>query len=182
MKEKEQEAVLYLKGGTKIYLTREECALLRDSDFFMYMNYGCLDEFYQKYRRNKKVILAAKRYFELSEGVCDIKLPITVYKKVITVDGGDAITELLVPKNAMIIKPYDGGGKYRCNVVEVLSIRSIKGSRYFDRGHSIRNSSFVYEIGKRKRVFLMDRNPFFVCGRGIHFFLTRKEAEEYQYH
>jgi hypothetical protein len=49
-------------------------------------------------------------------------------------------------------------------------------------GHSIyapRGKSIAYESGKYYKAYLFDPDPRVECSGGIHFFMTRKEAEEF---
>src|SRR3990167_3540962 len=49
-----------------------------------------------------------------------------------------------------------------------------------DMGHSIHDNRFVYRKGETVTADGWTENRFEECGHGIHFFITRKEAEEYE--
>jgi hypothetical protein len=46
-------------------------------------------------------------------------------------------------------------------------------------GNSKYDRSFIYKIGATVKPDSFDPNPLVECSNGIHFFITRKEAEEY---
>ena len=46
-------------------------------------------------------------------------------------------------------------------------------------GDSQHDSSFKYKKGEIVRPDKFDENPLIECSNGIHFFLTKKEAENY---
>lgn len=70
--------------------------------------------------------------------------------------------------------------KCRCSAAKVLSITTLDGK---DDGtqfvSSDRDSSFVYQVGEIVRVDDFDENRWNECSTGIHFFITRDEAAEY---
>ena len=71
--------------------------------------------------------------------------------------------------------------KCRCSAAKVLSITTLDGR---DDGtqfmRSNRDSDFMYQIGEIVRVDDFDENRWNECSTGIHFFITRDEAVEYQ--
>ena len=86
------------------------------------------------------------------------------------------IVQLEVPEDAKRSSAY--GRKCRCGKVKVLNIWTRYGeeARY---AVSIYNSSFVYHKGGTIEVSDFDGDRFDECAAGIHFFMTRKEAENY---
>lgn len=48
-----------------------------------------------------------------------------------------------------------------------------------EKGISESDASFVYEVGKEVVPDLFDEDRWKECSHGIHFFITRKEAENY---
>ena len=46
-------------------------------------------------------------------------------------------------------------------------------------GVSSHDTEFVYEKGKKVKPDAWDGNPLVECSSGIHFFITRAEAERY---
>ena len=73
--------------------------------------------------------------------------------------------------------------KCRCSAARVLSITTLDGK---DDGtqfvSSDRDSNFVYQVGEIVRVDDFDENRWNECSTGIHFFITRNEAVEYEAH
>lgn len=70
--------------------------------------------------------------------------------------------------------------KCRCSAAKVLSITTLDGK---DDGtqfvSSDKDSDFVYRVGEIVRVDDFDENRWNECSTGIHFFITRNEAVEY---
>ena len=66
------------------------------------------------------------------------------------------------------------GRKCRADSVKVLDVFG------GDMGHSIHDNRFVYRKGETVTADGWTENRFEECGHGIHFFITRKEAEEYE--
>lgn len=70
--------------------------------------------------------------------------------------------------------------KCRCSAAKVLSITTLDGK---DDGtqsvSSDRDRNFVYQVGEIVRVDDFDENRWNECSTGIHFFITRDEAVEY---
>lgn len=68
----------------------------------------------------------------------------------------------------------------RCSTAKVLSITSIDGKTESSEVFSDYDPTFVYRVGEIVRVDNFDDNRWNECSTGIHFFLTRKEAELYR--
>jgi hypothetical protein len=68
--------------------------------------------------------------------------------------------------------------KCRAEFVKVLEIIDINGDKV-SHCNGDYDHEFVYEVGKIARPDNYDPNPRVDCSNGIHFFLTRKEAEEW---
>ena len=72
------------------------------------------------------------------------------------------------------------GRKCRCSKAVVLSITNIDGS---DSGltevKSGYDSNFIYKVGETVSVSNFEEDRWKECSPGIHFFITRKEAEDY---
>lgn len=95
------------------------------------------------------------------------------YKK-----ANNLIVKLLITENAK--RSSATSRKCRCSEAEVLSITNLDGtpapqkcvaSDYCD--------DFVYTVGETVHVPDFDENRWNECSTGIHFFITRKEAELY---
>ncbi len=70
--------------------------------------------------------------------------------------------------------------KCRCSAAKVLSITTISGkSTNVKEIASNRDPNFVYRVGEIVRVDCFDENRWNECSTGIHFFITRSEAERY---
>ena len=71
--------------------------------------------------------------------------------------------------------------KCRCSAAKVLSITTISGkSTKVKEIASNRDPNFVYRVGEIVRVDCFDENRWNECSTGIHFFITRSEAERYE--
>jgi len=66
--------------------------------------------------------------------------------------------------------------KCRCSKAKTLEIWSADG-KPLDEAISLYDSNFVYRKGKVVEVANFDEDRWNVCGAGIHFYLTRLEAE-----
>jgi len=95
-----------------------------------------------------------------------------VYKKVHLLDGKKTIAKLLIPKEAKRSSAF--GRKCRSEYADVMEIENgtIAYSEF--------DKSFIYEVGKR----ITPREPFNdnwqeECASGIHFFITKIEAQNY---
>lgn len=69
----------------------------------------------------------------------------------------------------------------RCSAAKVLSITSIDGKTESSEVFSDYDPTFVYRVGETVRVDNFDDDRWNECSTGIHFFLTRKEAELYRH-
>ena len=88
------------------------------------------------------------------------------------------IVKLLVPDDAK--RSSATSRKCRCSKAEVISITKADGS---DAGRtsipSDYNYEFVYTVGEVVEVENFDENRWNECAPGIHFFITRDEAVNY---
>ena len=128
------------------------------------------------------------READLSEaylgGVKNLSLPIVApekgsfigYKKC----RDDLIVKLEIPEDAL--RSSATTRKCRCSKAKVVSITNLNGSKSeLTEATSKRDSSFVYKVGETVEVPDFDPNRFNECAHGIHFFVTRQEAESYIY-
>ena len=115
-------------------------------------------------------------------GVKNLSLPIVApekssfigYKKC----RDDLIVELEIPEDAL--RSSGTTRKCRCSKAKVLSITNLDGSKSkCTEATSKRDSFFVYKVGEIVEVPDFDTNRFNECSTGIHFFVTREEAEKY---
>lgn len=73
------------------------------------------------------------------------------------------------------------GRKCRCEKAKVISITSIDGETSYDVAYSFFDINFAYRVGDTVKSDSFDNNRFATCSNGIHFFLTRQEAENYNF-
>ena len=97
------------------------------------------------------------------------------WKKAIT-DIGIAIVKLQITEDAK--RSSATGRKCRCDKAQVLAIFDQYGKE-IETAHSDRDSGFVYKTGEIVVPDSFDENRWKECSHGIHFFITRTEAEEY---
>ena len=87
------------------------------------------------------------------------------------------IIELEIPTEAR--RSSTTTRKCRCDRAVVKSITSIDGTKSFDTACSMRDYTFIYEVGKEVSVDDFDEDRFNECAPGIHFFINRQEAVDY---
>lgn len=93
---------------------------------------------------------------------------------------GKYIVKLLIPEDAK--RSSANGRKCRASKAKVLEIQDINGGKAatnwvpsnFDGG-------FIYEVGQEVTVPNFEKNRFVECAPGIHFFINRQEAEDYDW-
>lgn len=74
------------------------------------------------------------------------------------------------------------GRKCRCSKAKVLAIENFDGTEASaTECCSICDKSFKYTVGEVVEVSDFDDNRWEECTRGIHFFINRQEAVEYDY-
>lgn len=69
--------------------------------------------------------------------------------------------------------------KCRASKCEVLSITDIGNKIKYNRAESSYDQSFIYEVGKIVEVDNFDENRWNECSTGIHHFLNREDAVNY---
>ena len=88
------------------------------------------------------------------------------------------IVELEITEDAL--RSSATGRKYRCSKAKVLSITNIDGTDSdVDSARSLWNPDFVYSVGETIEVPNFDTNRWNECAPGIHFFITRQEAVDF---
>ena len=70
------------------------------------------------------------------------------------------------------------GRKCRCSAAKVLEITDVHGEQ-ISEAVSCHDSRFVYRVGEIVSVDDFDEDRKNECSTGIHFFITRQEAEDY---
>jgi len=74
---------------------------------------------------------------------------------------------------------YLAGRKCRAECVDVLNIWDSEGCEIKECQNGPYGTHVQYTVGKRTYADSYDPDPRIECSNGIHFFLTRKEAEEW---
>ena len=90
---------------------------------------------------------------------------------------GKYIVKLRIAEDAKRSSAY--GRKCRCSKAKVLAIEPIEGEADIKEIASDRDSNFIYRVGEMVEVPDFDDNRWNECSTGIHFFITRREAVEY---
>lgn len=81
------------------------------------------------------------------------------------------IVKLLIPEDAK----RSSATTRKCRASKAIVIDVIGA----DKGISTVDTNFIYEVGKEMIPDSFDENRWKECSHGIHFFLTREEAERY---
>lgn len=89
------------------------------------------------------------------------------------------IVKLRIPEDAR--RSSATGHKCRCDKAYVMEIQNMDGTKATeDTVHSDRDQNFVYTVGATVEVPDFDDNRWSECAPGIHFFIDRRAAVEYQ--
>ena len=92
---------------------------------------------------------------------------------------GEYIVKLRVTENAK--RSSATTLKCRCSEAEVLDIQDLEGNSVkIKEVKSNQDSSFVYRVGEIVKVDDFDENRFNECSKGIHFFIARESAVQYE--
>lgn len=91
--------------------------------------------------------------------------------------GEAVLVKLLITEDAK--RSSATGRKCRCDKARVIEILSMKDNKELESAVSDYNSSFVYKKGETVREPNFCEDRFNECAEGIHFFIDRKEAENY---
>lgn len=89
------------------------------------------------------------------------------------------IVKLRIPEDARRSSATEH--KCRCDKAYVMEIQNMDGTRAtVDAVRSDRDKNFVYTVGATVEVPDFDDNRWSECAPGIHFFIDRRAAVEYQ--
>ena len=130
----------------------------------------------------KAYLYGAYLYGADLSGADDLRLPIACpeegsfigFKKCLN----ELIVKLEIPADAL--RCSDTRRECRCSKAKVLSITNVDGSDAdTDTVASKYDKNFIYEVGETVEVPNFDTNRWNECAPGIHFFVTRQEAVEY---
>ena len=92
---------------------------------------------------------------------------------------GDYIVELRITENAK--RSSATGRKCRCSEAVVLSITTQDGKEMEEKSVCSKfDPNFRYTVGETVSVDNFDENRWNECAPGIHFFITREEAVNYE--
>ena len=87
------------------------------------------------------------------------------------------VAKVLIPDRAKRTCSLEGR---KCRAEYVKTIALFKNGKAFrGPGLSCRDKAVEYRVGKITRPDAYDDSPLVQCSLGIHFFITRQEAEEY---
>lgn len=89
---------------------------------------------------------------------------------------GGAVVELLIQAYAKRSSAF--GRKCRCSAAKVVEITDVHGEQ-ISEAVSCYDSRFIYRVGEIVSVDDFDEDRKNECSTGIHFFITRQEAEDY---
>jgi hypothetical protein len=84
---------------------------------------------------------------------------------------GNVIVRLQIPEDA---KRSNSTGR-KCRAEKALIVEVINANQ----GKSIRNPTVIYRVGETVVCDKWEEDRWIECGGGIHFFITREEAEAY---
>ena len=85
-----------------------------------------------------------------------------------------AIVKLGISKDAK--RSHGSERKCRCSMAKCLAIWRADGTET-NEARSLHDESFVYRVGKVVTPDAFDEDRWNTCGSGIHFYITREEAE-----
>lgn len=92
---------------------------------------------------------------------------------------GGSICKLLIPEDAVKLKVVNSN-KCRSNKAKVLYLINREGCKV-NKGYSFFKNSFIYRVGEEVIPDNFDSDRWNECSHGINFFLTREEAEDYNF-
>ena len=108
--------------------------------------------------------------------VCPEKGSFTAFKKL----ADDSIAELFIPEHAK--RSSATTRKCRCSEALVVAITDDKGDKVgvgYSKYAGQNGERAVYTTGQTVYPDAFNEDRWNECSNGIHFFMTRKEAEEY---
>jgi uncharacterized protein YjbI with pentapeptide repeats len=94
----------------------------------------------------------------------------------------DALLKIVIkngtPRTSCIINR-----KCRAESVLTIAVYDLQGKKLSDDAvfHGLHNPDCTYQVGHTTKADKWDNNPLVDCTNGIHFFITRKEAEEFNF-
>ena len=145
------------------------CANLQDADLFMVDLSGV-----NLYRANlQDADLRGAKNVPFIPMVCPDSGSFTAWKK-----ANGHIVKLLIPEDAR--RSSATGRKCRCDKAVVLAIETVSGEpTELNEIASNYDNRFIYRVGETVTEPKFCENRFKECAEGIHFFINRQEAVEY---
>lgn len=89
------------------------------------------------------------------------------------------VAKLLIPTEAKRVNALSSR-KCRFEYAKVIKIYSSRRKIFHGEVAGLHDSTFMYKEGKTVRPNSFNDSPLIECTNGIHAFITRKEAEEYE--
>ena len=90
----------------------------------------------------------------------------------------ERLVKLQIPEDAR--RSSATGRKCRCDKAVVLAITSLDGETEFTAAVSQHDQSFVYKVGETVSADNFEEDRWLECAEGIHFFINRQEAVDYE--
>lgn len=88
---------------------------------------------------------------------------------------GDEIAKLLIPEDAK----RSSATTRKCRASKAVVLAIYRNGEEISEGRSEHDYDFVYRVGETVYPDHWDEDRWNECSNGIHFFITRKEAEEF---
>jgi len=89
------------------------------------------------------------------------------------------VAKLLIPTKAKRVNALSSR-KCRFEYAKVIKIYSSRRKIFHGEVAGLHDSTFMYKEGETVRPDSFNDSPLIECSNGIHAFITRKEAEEYE--
>jgi hypothetical protein len=160
---------VYAYGKSKVDAYGNSTVCARDNSKVDAYEFACV------YINSNEVTINTTNHFgAIIKQVHKLKKDILVYKKL----RDEKIATLKLVKGQTFQSQYFD--KCRTNRAIVIAISNIDNTEEYQSGVSMCNNNFVYEVGKKVIANRYDEN-IDECSNGIHFFLTREKAVEYEF-
>jgi len=165
-------AVLYHNSSAKLY-DNSSAVLFDNSSAKLYDNSSAeLYDFTVVWVKSNNIKIETFNHFgSIIKQVFKVKEKMLVYKKL----ANKLIATLELEKGQIFQSQYHS--KCRTDRAKVIVIENIDKTEKFDIGYSQNDNKFVYKVGETVSADYDEEIK--ECSSGIHFFLSRKSAEEY---
>lgn len=98
--------------------------------------------------------------------------------KLTTTVNDDCLVKLFIPEDAL--RSSATSMKCRASKAQVLDITDFAETRHYKRAMSSYDYDFIYNVGETIEVTDFDKDRWEECAPGIHHFLSKQEAIDYQ--